>query len=124
MKVTKSTIKSEGLCYEYCTTLSSLLGEAAFQDSAILFIEFHVGQILGEPHVSKPRIFAVMAIFLLARGGVPGGVPFTSGKKDAPESIPFERDTFYRLNSCAIHWAQVHACPGTAIIQMVIATLM
>ena len=52
------------------------------------------------------------------------GVLSTRGRRDAPESIPFERDTFYRfLNSCAIHWRKFTLLLGTVIIQKAIAPL-
>ena len=72
----------------------------------------------------KLRGFAVMAIFLVAFEAVFQRRSFYQRKKDAPESIPFERDTFYRfLNSCAIHWRKFTLLLGTAIIQKAIAPL-
>ncbi len=65
-----------------------------------------------------------MAIFLVAFEAVFQRRSFYQRKKDAPESIPFERDTFYRfLNSCAIHWRKFTLILGTAIIQKAIAPL-
>lgn len=88
------------------------------------FAEFHVGQILRSCNAYKLRGFAVMAIFLVAFEAVFQRRSFYQRKKDAPESIPFERDTFYRfLNSCTIHWRQFTLLLGTAIIQKAIAPL-
>ena len=88
------------------------------------FAEFHVGQILRSCNAYKLRGFAVMAIFLVAFEAVFQRRSFYQRKKDAPESIPFERDTFYRfLNSCAIHWRKFTLLLGTAIIQKAIAPL-
>lgn len=65
-----------------------------------------------------------MAIFLVAFEAVFQRRSFYQRKKDAPESIPFERDTFYRfLNSCAIHWRKFTLLLGTAVIQKAIAPL-
>ena len=78
--------------------------EAASSKIQRFFAEFHVGQILRSCNAYKLRGFAVMAIFLVAFEAVFQRRSFYQRKKDAPESIPFERDTFYRfLNSCAIH---------------------
>ena len=78
--------------------------EAASSKIQQFFAEFHVGQILRSCNAYKLRGFAVMAIFLVAFEAVFQWRSFYQRKKDAPESIPFERDTFYRfLNSCAIH---------------------
>lgn len=69
------------------------------------FAEFHIGQILRSCNAYKLRGIAVMAIFLVAFEAVFQSRSFYQQKKDAPKSIPFERDTFYRfLNSYAIHW--------------------
>lgn len=65
-----------------------------------------------------------MTIFLVAFEAVFQRRSFYQRKKDAPDSIPFERDTFYRfLNSCAIHWCKFTLFLGTAIIQKAIAPL-
>ena len=86
------------------------------------FTEFHVSQILRSCNAYKLRGFAVMAIFLVAFEAVFQRRSFYQWKKDAPESIPFERDTFYRfLNSCAIHWRKFTLLLDTAIIQKAIA---
>ena len=88
------------------------------------FAEFHISQILRSCNAYKLRGFAVMAIFLVAFEAVFQRRSFYQRKKDAPESIPFERDTFYRfLNSCAIHWRKFTLLLSTAIIQKVIAPL-
>ena len=79
--------------------------EAASSKIQRFFAEFHIGQILRSCNAYKLRGFAVMAIFLVAFEAVFQRRSFYQRKKDAPESILFERDTFYRfLNSCAIHW--------------------
>ena len=79
--------------------------EAASSKIQQFFAEFHISQILRSYNAYKLRGFAVMAIFLVAFEAVFQQRSFYQRKKDAPESIPFERDTFYRfLNSCAIHW--------------------
>ena len=88
------------------------------------FAEFHVGQILRSCNAYKLHGFAVMAIFLVAFEAAFQRRSFYQRKKDAPKSIPFERDTFYRfLNSCAIHWRKFTLLLGTAIIQKAIAPL-
>ena len=98
--------------------------EAASSKIQRFFAEFHVGQILRSCNAYKLRGFAVMAIFLVAFEAVFQRRSFYQRKKDAPESIPFERDTFYRfLNSCAIHWRKFTLLLGTAIIQKAIAPL-
>lgn len=77
--------------------------EAASSKIQQFFTEFHVSQILRSCNAYKLRGFAVMAIFLVAFEAAFQRRSFYQRKKDAPESIPFERDTFYRfLNS----WAQ------------------
>lgn len=64
------------------------------------------------------------AIFLVAFEAAFQHCSFYQRKKDVPESIPFERDTFYRfLNFCAIHWRKFTLLLGTAIIQKAIAPL-
>ena len=69
------------------------------------FAEFHVGQILRSCNAYKLRGFKVLSIFLVAFEAAFHHRSFYQQKKDAPESIPFEQDTFYRfLNSCTIHW--------------------
>lgn len=94
--------------------------EAASSKIQRFFAEFHVGQILRSCNAYKLRGFAVMAIFLV----VFQRRSFYQRKKDAPESIPFERDTFYRfLNSCTIHWRKFTLLLGTVIIQKAIAPL-
>ena len=98
--------------------------EAASSKIQQFFTEFHVGQILRSCNTYKLRGFAVMAIFLVAFEAAFQRRSFYQRKKDAPESIPFERDTFYRfLNSCAIHWRKFTLLLGTAIIQKAIAPL-
>lgn len=98
--------------------------EAASSKIQRFFAEFHVGQILRSCNAYKLRGFAVMAIFLVAFEAVFQRRSFYQRKKDAPESIPFERDTFYRfLNSCAIYWRKFTLLLGTAIIQKAIAPL-
>lgn len=98
--------------------------EAASSKIQRFFAEFHVGQILRSCNAYKLRGFAVMAIFLVAFEAAFQRRSFYQRKKDAPESIPFERDTFYRfLNSCAIHWRKFTLLLGTAIIQKAIAPL-
>ena len=98
--------------------------EAASSKIQRFFTEFHVSQILRSCNAYKLRGFAVMAIFLVAFEAVFQRRSFYQRKKDAPESIPFERDTFYRfLNSCAIHWRKFTLLLGTAIIQKAIAPL-
>lgn len=88
------------------------------------FAEFHVSQILRSCNAYKLRGFAVMAIFLVAFEAAFQHRSFYQRKKDAPESIPFERDTFYRfLNSCAIHWRKFTLLLCTAVIQKAIAPL-
>ncbi len=88
------------------------------------FAEFHIGQILRSCNAYKLRGVAVMAIFLVAFEAVFQRRSFYQRKKDAPESIPFERDTCYRfLNSCAIHWRKFALLLSTAIIQKAIAPL-
>ena len=98
--------------------------EAASSKIQQFFTEFHVSQILRSCNAYKLRGFAVMAIFLVAFEAAFQRRSFYQRKKDAPESIPFERDTFYRfLNSCAIHWRKFTLLLGTAIIQKAIAPL-
>ena len=98
--------------------------EAASSKIQRFFAEFHVGQILRSCNAYKLRGFAVMAIFLVAFEAVFQRRSFYQRKKDAPESIPFERDTFYRfLNSCANHWRKFTLLLGMAIIQKAIAPL-
>ena len=98
--------------------------EAASSKIQQFFAEFHVSQILRSCNAYKLRGFAVMAIFLVAFEAVFQRRSFYQQKKDAPESIPFKRDTFYRfLNSCAIHWRKFTLFWGTAIIQKSIAPL-
>ena len=98
--------------------------EAASSKIQRFFAEFHVGQILRSCNAYKLRGFAVMAIFLVAFEAAFQRRSFYQRKKDASESIPFERDTFYRfLNSCAIHWRKFTLLLGTAIIQKAIAPL-
>ena len=98
--------------------------EAASSKIQQFFAEFHVSQILRSCNAYKLRGFAVMAIFLVAFEAVFQRRSFYQGKKDAPYSIPFERDTFYRfLNSCAIHWRKFTLLLGTAVIQKAIAPL-
>lgn len=98
--------------------------EAASSKIQRFFAEFHVGQILRSCNAYKLRGFAVMAIFLVAFEAAFQRRSFYQRKKDASESIPFERDTFYRfLNSCAIHWRKFTLLPGMAIIQKAIAPL-
>ena len=98
--------------------------EAASSKIQQFFAEFHVGQILRSCNAYKLRGFAVMAIFLVAFEAVFQRRSFYQRKKDAPDSIPFERDTFYRfLNSCAIHWRKFTLLLGTAIIQKAVAPL-
>lgn len=91
--------------------------EAASSKIQQFFAEFHVSQILRSCNAYKLRGFAVMAIFLVAFEAVFQRRSFYQRKKDAPYSIPFERDTFYRfLNSCAIHWRKFTLLLGTAAI--------
>lgn len=98
--------------------------EAASSKIQQFFAEFHVGRILRSCNAYKLRGFAVMAIFLVAFEAVFQRRSFYQQKKDAPDSIPFERDTFYRfLNSCAIHWRKFTLLLGTAIIQKAVAPL-
>ncbi len=98
--------------------------EAASSKIQQFFTEFHVSQILRSCNAYKLRGFAVMAIFLVAFEAVFQRRSFYQRKKDAPESIPFEWDTFYRfLNSCAIHWRKFTLLLGTAIIRKAIAPL-
>lgn len=98
--------------------------EAASSKIQQFFAEFHVSQILRSCNAYKLRGFAVMAIFLVAFEAVFQRRSFYQRKKDAPYSIPFERDTFYRfLNSCAIHWRKFTLLLGTAVIQKAIAPL-
>ena len=98
--------------------------EAASSKIQQFFTEFHVSQILRSCNAYKLRGFAVMAIFLVAFEAAFQRRSFYQRKKDAPESIPFERDTFYRfLNSCAIHWRKFTLLLGTAIIQKAVAPL-
>ena len=98
--------------------------EAASSKIQRFFAEFHVGQILRSCNAYKLRGFAVMAIFLVAFEAVFQRRSFYQRKKDAPESIPFEKNTFYRfLNSCAIHWRKFTLLLGTAVIQKAIAPL-
>ena len=88
------------------------------------FAEFHIGQILRSCNAHKLRGFAIIAIFLVAFEAVFQRRSFYQRKKDAPESIPFERGTFYRfLNSCAIHWRKFTLLLSTAIIQKAFAPL-
>ena len=92
-------------------------GEAASSKIQQFFAEFHVGRILRSCNAYKLRGFAVMAIFLVAFEAVFQRRSFYQRKTDAPESIPFERDTVYRfLNSCAIHWRKFTLLLGTAAI--------
>lgn len=98
--------------------------EAASSKIQQFFAEFHIGQILRSCNAYKLHGFAVMPIFLVAFEAAFQRRSFYQRKKDAPESIPFERDTFYRfLNSCAIHWRKFTLLLGTAIIQKAIAPL-
>lgn len=98
--------------------------EAASSKIQQFFTGFHIGQILRSCNAYKLRGFAVMAIFLVAFEVVFQRRSFYQRKKDAPESIPFERDTFYRfLNSCAIHWCKFTLLLGTAVIQKAVAPL-
>ena len=86
--------------------------------------EFHVSQILRSCNAYKMRGFSVMAIFLVALEQAFKRRSFYQQKKDVPEAIPFERDTFYRfMNSCAIHWRKFMLLLSTAIIQQAIAPL-
>ena len=87
--------------------------EAASSKIQRFFAEFHVGQILRSCNAYKLGGFAAMAIFLVAFEAVFRRRSFYQRKKDAPESIPFERDTFYRFLKLLRHpLAQVHAAPG------------
>ena len=87
-------------------------------------MEFHVGQILRSCNTYKMRGFAVMAIFCVALEQAFHRRSFYQRKKDAPESISFERDTFYRfMNSCAIHWRKFTLLLSTAIIRQAIEPL-
>ena len=56
--------------------------------------EFHVSQILRSCNAYKMRGFSVMAIFLVALEQAFKRRSFYQQKKDVPEAIPFERDTF------------------------------
>ena len=88
------------------------------------FAEFHVGQILRTCNAYKLRGFKVLSIFLVAFESAFHHRSFYQRKKDAPESIPFEQDTFYRfLNSCTIHWRRFTLLLSTAIIRQAIAPL-
>jgi len=88
------------------------------------FAEFHVRQILRSCNAYKLRGFKVLSIFLVAFEAAFHHRSFYQQKKDAPESIPFEQDTFYRfLNACTIHWRKFTLLLSTAIIQKVIAPL-
>ena len=99
--------------------------EAASSKIQKFFAEFHIGQILRSCNAYKLRGFAVMDIFLVAFEAVFQQRSFYQRKKDAPESIPFESDTFYRfLNFCAIHWRKFTLLLGTAVIQRAVAPLM
>ena len=71
--------------------------EAASFKIQQFFAELHVGQILRSCNAYKLRGFAVMAIFLVAFEAVFQRRSVYQRKKDAPKSIPSERDTFYRF---------------------------
>ena len=78
------------------------------------FAEFHVGQILRSCNAYKLRGFKVLSIFLVAFEAAFHHRSFYQQKKDAPESIPFEQDTFYCfLNSCNIHWRKFTRRPSS-----------
>ena len=72
--------------------------EAASSKIQQFFAKFHVGQILRSCNAYKLRGFAVITIFLVAFEAVFQRRSFYQRKKDAPKSIPFERDTFYRFS--------------------------
>lgn len=99
--------------------------EAASSKIQQFFAEFHVGQILRSCNAYKLRGFTVMAIFLVAFEAVFQHRSFYQRKKDALESIPFERDTFYHfLNFCTIHWRKFTLLLSTAIIRKALAPLI
>ena len=98
--------------------------EAASSKIQQFFAEFHVGQILRRCNACKLRAFAVMTIFLVAFEAVFQQRSFYQRKKNAPDSIPFEGDTFYRfLNFYAPHWRKFTLLLGMAIIRKAIAPL-
>lgn len=59
-----------------------------------ILAEFYVVQIPQSCNAYKLRVFAVMSILLGAFEAVFQRRSFYQRQKDAPESLPFERDTF------------------------------
>ena len=66
----------------------------------------------------------MISIFLVAFLGAFLNRSFYQQKKDNPDSIPFEQDTFYRfLNSSNINWRRFTLLLGKSIIDKAVAPL-
>lgn len=85
------------------------------------FAEFHGSQILRICNTYKLSDFAITIILLVAFKAVFRRHSFCRWKT---KSIPFEKDTFYRiLKFCATHWHKFMRLLCTAINRKVIAPL-
>ena len=74
------------------------------------FAEFHVGQLLRSCNAYKMRGFAVMAIFLVAFEAAFQRRSLYQRKKDAPNSIQFEKETrFIFYDALTAHTSIVFA---------------